>query len=290
MEDWITHKDPHVLLPNTLINEILNSSGKIKEQIVSVYELLSKARKVIRSKFLEKNLLRKFENTGSAKADICGIDGACVIDSLLTVDVVCIAAVCIGGEASAKGMPTLTKEPDFDSLVLCSKHDIYTSSVAMTIMAMKEIMLGYKASYNVFLFDGSAHTPFANVAKGLNSIKNLKNMEIAKTILDKYDAFRSDFREILCGSDEDKIYAFVSKYVATNLLSKITGNSFDIDDRSLATIALDPDEYMILPRPKQERRRKINLPDGSLDDYEDDLSKVVSLYFKPKHKIPARKN
>lgn len=278
-------------LPQSLIDEILKQSDKIRNEIESIHEQLAKIKEYAREKLRELGLLKTFEGSSLAPTNTCGIDGSYVIESLLSIDVVCAAAVGVDGQPPRGKAPIIWNEPHHDFSMLCLPHSGYNSIFARSIMAMKEIKLAANAPHDVVLLDGSAFAPVAAVASGMEHLENLIDTDAFSLAMDEYSIFRKAFRQIVSGTEADNhIHAFITKYVTSKFLArKLLNEDLDIDDRAFSTIILKENEYIVMPQLKVTGSHIIKTPIGESDSYDEVLSNIRIVYYRPKRELPVMK-
>jgi hypothetical protein len=277
------------LLPQTLIDDILKNSGIIHKEIQSIISTLKDFKSRAREELKALGVLKKFEGSSLKPANVCGIDGSYVVESLLSVDVICTTAVGIEGFPPPGNQPHKWTEPHHDFLLFCAPHSETNSSLARAIMALKEIKLATSAPHEVVLLDGSAFTPLANLSVGAKYFKDLPSTEIYEQIISDYLHFRKAIREILSGDSNDHIYAFITKYVTTKALSKRLEIALSIDDRALTTFLLEENEYIYFRPTLATGAVQIELVEGQADKFGDLVSGVCIIYYKPKRELPAIK-
>ena len=278
-------------LPQSLIDDILKHSDKIRDEIESVHEHLAEIKDHAREKLAELGLLKTFEDSGLKPANTCGIDGSYVIESLLSIDVVCAAAVGIEGQPPYGKSPVIWDKPHHDISLICLPHSELNSTVARSIMVMKEINLAANAPHDVVLLDGSAFTPVAAVASVMKYLDRLIHTDAFSLVMDEYSTFRKAFRKVILRTeDDDHIYAFMAKYVTSKLLTKKLLNAdLDIDDRAFSTIILKENEYIVMPQFKVPGGHIVKTPTGESDPYDEVLSSIRTVYYRPGKELPAMK-
>lgn len=276
-------------LPRDLVNEILKNSEKIRSNLEEIYLSLIQTKTEIRDKLNAAGKIREFKGSVLKPQHICGIDGSYVIDSLLSIDVICVAAVGVEGQPLSGHTPLLWKEPQHSTEVFCVPHDERTSILARALMTMKEINMTQKAPHDLILVDGSGSTPLAAVASGINEIERWKHHEVFTLLLEEYFYFRSNYKKALNNTDQSKIIAFLPKYVTTKAIQQSLEVDIDIDDRTLSTLILEEGEFIIIDTSKTAGGHQIVLPDGKTDYFNEDLAQIVSIYFRPRNELPALK-
>lgn len=238
---------------------------------------------------LKENIIKKFNGSSMVPQSISGVDGTYVVESLLSIDVICAAAVGVEGLLPSGGGISYWNEPHHSVSIFCESHTKSLSAVAKAIMTVKEIEIASKAPHSVVLIDGSAFTPLASVASGISSaMENLeKNSSVFQYLVQEFKYFIKSYKEILSNDTDEKIYAFVPKYVTTNYLAQKFQIKIKVDDRSLATRILRPGEFFLI---KQKNTGNVMDPEtGEVFSMDEALSNVVTVYFRPTEELPAIK-
>ncbi|MEM0331177.1 MAG: DNA double-strand break repair nuclease NurA, partial [Archaeoglobaceae archaeon] len=234
---------------------------------------------------------KKFEGSCISMKHVCGVDGSYIVESLLSIDVICSTAVAVEGFFPPGKEPCLWNEPHHSFIFLCSHHTEGISNVARSLMSMKEVDLAVNSPHSVVLLDGSAYTPFVMVSSGSSYL--YQNVDVTDEIrilfVEAFRKFIEQYNETISNSNPGKIYAYISKYVSTKFLSDKFNLNKKIDDRTFATKILEEGEFMIL-EPGGVFSGRIQEPEtGNLIDYSEFLSNIRTIFFRPKTELPAIK-
>lgn len=277
------------ILPQTLLDDILSKSGIIHKEIELILSQLKDLKLQVREELEAVGILGIFKGSSLKPANVCGIDGSYVVESLLSIDLVCATAVGIEGFPPPGNQPLKWTEPHHDFMLFCSPHRENNSSVARAIMTLKEIKLASTAPHEVVLLDGSAFTPIANLLVGSRYFKDISSSEIYKQIIDDYMQFRETLQKMISVDGDGKIYAFITKYVTTRYLSKKLQIDLPIDDRALTTFLLEENEYIFLKPKLKTGATQIEVIEGEVDNFDVLLDNICTVYYKPKRELPTIK-
>lgn len=283
--------DDEFFLPQALLDEVLQKADYIESYLNSSLESVKEVAQEIRDSLAKDGYIRKFDGSCIFSRNVCGVDGSYVVESLLSMDVICSAAVAVEGFAPSDDHSSLWTEPHHDFAFLCTNHYEGISNIAESIMLMKEVNLAVKSPHSVVLIDGSAFTPFATVSSGVSYLLRNKTLsqEIYREFIFGFRRFKENYFITITNSDPEKIYCYISKYVASKVLSEKFNLRRKIDDRTLATNILKEGEFLIL---KEWATSSGNIQDpetGELIDASKYFENIVTIFFRPRNELPALK-
>ena len=232
-------------LPAALVEEILAKNTKIGGTILTAINDVLKNKTKIRNWLDSKDIIRSDDKLEDVDIPTtCGIDGAYVLEHMLSVSVVACAAVAVEGftpPSEKKHWPL-----KYESFVDVEGHDPQLSSVVRGLMKIKEAKLAIAAPHDVVLLDGSVTSNIIHMNQAISIAKEDSSKTVAGILLEEYGDFLKWFKIIL-DSDGDKIWASLPKYTTRDeigsLYDKDNGWPQRQDDRSVLTAILKPGEY-----------------------------------------------
>jgi hypothetical protein len=286
-------------LPAALVEEMLQNSEKLGEDIFKNFIAIKNQREIIRKKLKEINILRRiFDLNIPHRPTVCGVDGAYAIEKLLSNDMVAIAAVSVEG-LTPPCENRYWEAPYHSIITKAIRHDESTTMIGRAIMIMLEYELAIKAPHEVVLLDGSFTTPLIYLNQAINKLKKNEH-PLKQELIERLEDVLNYYYEALVSQKTDKIYSAVPKYSVKREIGRILENeitniwSLDIDDRALMTQVLEPGEYVVpldIEEPNSKWHLDLSKEDNKLEDITNKvfsaLYNIKVLYFKPRSWTPA---
>lgn len=283
-------------LPAALVEEMLAKSKKVGDSISTAINGIRSNKTKIRSWLESEGLIGKdVELSHVDTPTTCGIDGAYVLERLLSVTVVACAAVAVEGitpPSEKRHWPL-----KYESFMDVGGHDPELNSVARGLMKIKEAKLAAVAPHDVVLLDGSITSNIIHMNQALSSVrKNDSSKIVENALLDEYADFLRWFKIIL-DSDGVRVWASLPKYTTRSEIGYMYdpngGWPQKQDDRSAFTTILKPGEYT-KPQLITREDDSWHLPTTPIDGIRqlqdmclESIEKQRVLYYKPFDFTPA---
>lgn len=280
-------------LPEALVEEMLEKSNQIGEEILSMFKELKEKKKEIREQLQKSGILKSDRELEFPQPPTtCGVDGSYAIEKLMAMDLVGCAAVAVEGLTP----PFETRhweEPKHLTFMSHEKRDDDIPSIVRGIMIQMELELAVNAPHDIVMLDGSFTTPIIYMNQAANKAK-AKNTNISKELIKRFESFLIAYKTVLEASKSDKIWVSLPKYTTRQELGKSLGWAFQYDDRALMTFILYAGEYTVpipLEKPSTPWHLAIPEDDLNLEKFEKDIASLIEkirvVYYKPHAWMPA---
>ncbi len=280
-------------LPEALVEEMLEKSNQIGEEILSMFKELKEKKKQIREQLQRSGILKNDRELEFPQPPTtCGVDGSYAIEKLMAMDLVGCAAVAVEGLTP----PFETRhweEPKHLTFMSHEKRDDDTPSIVRGIMIQMELELAVNAPHDIVMLDGSFTTPIIYMNQAVNKAK-IKNTRLSEELIKRFASFLTAYKTVLEASKSNKIWVSLPKYTTRQELGKSLGWASRYDDRALMTFILSAGEYTA-PIPLEKTAQKWHLAlledDQKLDKVVNEitslLEKIHVVYYKPHSWMPA---
>lgn len=280
-------------LPEALVEEMLEKSNQIGEEILLMFKELKEKKKEIREQLQKSGMLKNDRELEFPQPPTtCGVDGSYAIEKLMAMDLVGCAAVAVEGLTP----PFETRHweaPKHLTFMAHEKRDDDTPSIVRGIMIQMELELAVNAPHDIVMLDGSFTTPIIYMNQAVSKAKE-KNTDISEELIKRFESFLMAYRTILEASNSDKIWVSLPKYTTRQELGKSLGWASHYDDRALMTFILSAGEYTT-PIPLEKPIGKWHLAsskddqklDRVIDEITSLLEKIHVVYYKPHSWMPA---
>ncbi|HBT48681.1 MAG: NurA domain [Caldanaerobacter subterraneus] len=280
-------------LPEALVEEMLEKSNQIGEEILLMFKELKEKKKEIREQLQKSGMLKNDRELEFPQPPTtCGVDGSYAIEKLMAMDLVGCAAVAVEGLTP----PFETRHweaPKHLTFMAHEKRDDDTPSIVRGIMIQMELELAVNAPHDIVMLDGSFTTPIIYMNQAVSKAKE-KNTDISEELIKRFESFLMAYRTILEASKSDKIWVSLPKYTTRQELGKSLGWASHYDDRALMTFILSAGEYTT-PIPLEKPIEKWHLAspkdnqklDRVIDEITSLLEKIHVVYYKPHSWMPA---
>ena len=229
-------------LPDALVRDLLSQATPIAEKVSSNLNALRSARAIIRDRIRSENLIgRKADLEVTREPSVVGIDGSYQSHRLTAVDLCAAAAVAV--EGTSKEARRYWEEPYHRIWVESLEHSKSATNTLRGVMISMELDLASEAPHDLVLLDGSFVVLLIYLNQGLNSFESAP-VSLRDEFLRKWndDRILQRFLELIVS---DRTVA-VPKYSGRNELKfSLQGSEVpETDAKTLATLILDPDEYI----------------------------------------------
>lgn len=282
-----------LLLPESLVGEMLKNTENIYEDISSDFKKIYDNKTENRRKLQDMGMMKKDSETITILTNptSVGIDGSYDSNKLLYSDLVAIAAVSVEG-LTPPSEEKHWEKPHHLSEVFSLKHNSNTTIVAKAIMMTFELELACKSPHDVVFLDGSLTTYFICFNQALNKLREA-DKKLSDFFKHRIDKCFTHYKEVLSSPKTDKIFVGVPKYTTKNEVAKRISLP-DFEDRGLLTSILKSGELTPpIPLQKEEGQEwhLKNFEKQSLNEVVDEIIGFINqlnvIYYKPNDFSPA---
>ena len=222
----------------------------------------------------------------------CGIDGAYVIERLLSASIVACAAVAVEGftpPSADKHWPL-----KYDSMIKVETHDPSVDTMTRGLMRMMETAVAVRAPHSVILLDGSVTSHVIHMNQAMSKAYDAdKSRFVGKMLKDRYEQSLVDFKKMLRGADS-KLWASLAKFTTRSEIGhQYSSNGWPEkqDDRSVMTAVLKPGEFTrptLITTSSDTWHLKVEGDvEGIIGEITSMMDKHLVFYYKPKDYSPA---
>jgi len=230
-------------LPDALVRDLLAQATPVAERVSTHLNRLQQARGSIRQHVQSKGLVaRKADLDVPREPSVVGVDGSYQVHRLTALDLCAAAAVAV--EGTAKEARRYWQEPYHRMWVNSFEHSKNATNTLRGLMITMELELAAEAPHDLVLLDGSFIVLLIYLNQGLTSFG-----ETPALLREEFQRRWDDQRVLdrfLALIQSDRTVA-VPKYSGRNELGDFLRDNDlpDTDGKTLATVILEPDEYII---------------------------------------------
>ena len=232
-------------LPDALVRDLLAQASPVAERMSTHLNRLQQARGPIRQHIQSQGFIkRKADLDVPREPSVVGIDGSYQVHRLTALDLCAAAAVAV--EGTAKEARRHWHEPYHRMWVNSFEHSKNATNALRGLMISMELELAAEAPHDLVLLDGSFIVLLIYLNQGLSSFQEapaLLREEFQRRwkdhkILDRFLTLLQSNRTVA-----------VPKYSGRNELGNFLDtadlpNLPNTDGKTLATVILEPDEYI----------------------------------------------
>lgn len=234
-------------LPQALVEELVAKSDKLGEVVVRSLQHVNELRESIRNRLEDERLLQRLEDLPRVEEPTtCGVDGACIVESLLGYDIV--AAVGLATEGlTPPSEQRFWSDPHFYSFINIEPHRQENRSYARALMITYELEQATKAPHDVVFLDGSFTTPITALHQALSQDgleHQREDNNLPSQLTERASEAVINYCNILTMDYSGHLFVGVPKYTTKRELSEYLGLSQQLDDRALCTLILKPGEFV----------------------------------------------
>ncbi len=230
-------------LPDALVRDLLAQAIPVAERVSVHLSRLREARGSIRQRIQSQGLIaRKADLDVTREPSVVGIDGSYQVHRLTALDLCAAAAVAV--EGTSKEARRHWQEPYHRMWVNSFEHSKNATNTIRGLMISMELELASEAPHDLVLLDGSFIVLLIYLNQGLTSFRaapillreEFQRRWSEKRILDLFLALIESDRTVA-----------VPKYSGRNELENFLreSNLPETDGKTLATVILEPDEYIV---------------------------------------------
>lgn len=229
-------------LPDALVRDLLTEASPLAERVSDHLGKIRISRDALRQAVNSSDLIkRKADLDVTREPSVVGIDGSYQVHRLTALDLCAAAAVAV--EGTSKEARRYWQEPHHRVWVNSFEHSKNATNTLRGLMIAMELDLAHEAPHDLVLLDGSFIVLLIYLNQGLTSFG-----EAPAALRDEFE-FRWTNQRILDRYldllQSDRSVA-MPKYSARNELRSFvqTVDSPVTDGKTLATVILEPDEYI----------------------------------------------
>jgi hypothetical protein len=298
MPEALLSPAPFADLPSALVDEVLQRTGAVGEQLLKSFEHVRTERKTLRESLRQSGLLlRDGDIEYPPIPSTCGIDGSYAVERLLATDLSAAAAVAVEG-LTPPSEKRFWEQPRHQVTVEAETHNEASGGILRGIMITMELMLATKAPHEIVFLDGSMVTPVIYLNQALARAAENPSLKCTKTIRERAISGLADYLEILKSRRADKCFVFSPKYSTNREIGRQLAWPDSYDDRGMLTMLLEPGEFtsaVSLQKPQSPWHISTTaIPSGEkakADELESEitaeLDSVAVVYYKPHVWLPA---
>jgi len=244
----MTNESYQELQQQSLTENFISRFPDIMKYVKSIEESINKDRLQMRTKLLQKNLLKKdntlFEKYPDLEKQFCdcsAIDGSSVTDQYEIGDIIACCAVRLN-------YSNMTSIGDQRKFLCFVPHYSVNRAICTAIMFRDEVNLAANSNTGLVMLDGSLFTPIIALNFGITQSKGL-NTEATVYLEDRIYNFFLNYKKIF--EDRDRIYVACLKGTERKDISNLMSWYHNCNELWLMDKVLLPGEYIqpsILPR------------------------------------------
>lgn len=290
---------PFVELPAALVDEILEQTDNIADQLLGRFVEIKNDRKSLRDKLLQSGLVIQESSLGYPPLPTtCGADGSYAIERLLAMDLVAAAAVAVEGLAPPSEK-RWWEQPHHRSFIATEPHMEDTATILRAVMLGQELCLATAAPHDMVMIDGTITLPIIYFNQAISKApQTLDKLKTSNRLLDDCLKYLQAYHNILTSIRSDKQFVSLPKYSTRNEIGIRFNWPEGYDDRGMLTFLLDPGELVRphkLMQPDQAWHINTrNIPNEVQSEAKELVDEIVStleqvhvFYYKPQHWLPA---
>lgn len=230
--------DNYAYLPDELLEEILDGTGEVANDVKVSYERLVQQQQAMRDSLLNHGRILKVADLEPVRSpSVAAVDGGLAIEKSIGADTVLVAAV--GVEGLVREDQRRWNGVQYNHWQRVLPHSGDASRFAFGVMGSLELQIATQAPHDVVIMDGLHLNPII----ALNNMLSLNEPDLTPLMADilrKYDVTNS----LLDLFQRPSLIA-MAKYDSSRELSDYWFPTSDVklDDRTLMTILLNPGEY-----------------------------------------------
>lgn len=233
---------PFADLPAALVDEILDKTSDIAQELLISFHEVKDEREASRAKLADSGLVLTESSLGySLPPTTCAADGSYAIERLLATDLAAAAAVAVEGLA-----PPSEKRhwelPRHKSFVAAEPHHENTATVLRAVMLGEELRLMTEAPHDLIMLDGTFTLPAIYFNQALSEAPRVTKLHCAQEFLGNCSVYLEAYLTALRSERSDKHFVALPKYSTRREIGAELGWPESYDDRGMLTMLLNPGE------------------------------------------------
>ena len=290
-------------LPKSLVDEVLDRTKGIGQELLQSFERLRQEREEWRSRLADTGIVKRDSSLPRVQSPTtCGVDGSYAVERLLATDLVVAGAVAVEGltpPSEKRHWP----DPRHFVHVETEAHNPDTGSILRAGMMGMELVLAHNAPHELVMLDGSFTTPVIYFNQGFSKSKEYPNLKTVKEYLvERIKSFLDAYQKVLSAERNDKQWVAVPKYTSNREIGKKMNWPASHDDRGLLSSLLEAGEYTsptALHQPSQPWHLDTSVAENFVDASDRNeidelvyqviqaLSSIYVTYYRPHDYMPA---
>ena len=231
-------------LPKSLVDEVLERTKGIGQELLRSFEELRSKREVWRKQLIDSGMVKHDSSLPVAQSPTtCGVDGSYAVERLLATDLVVAGAVAVEG-LTPPSEKRFWPEPNHFVHIETEAHNPDTSTILRAGMIGMELVLAQQAPHELVLLDGSLTTPVIYFNQGFSKARECLHLKIVKEYLvNEIQSFLEAYHCLLDPPRNDRQWVAIPKYTSRREIGEKLGWPDSHDDRGLLSSILGPGEY-----------------------------------------------
>ena len=256
-------------LPKSLVDEVLNRTKGIGQELLQTFEELRGKREEWRRQLIDSGIVKRDSSLPRVQSPTtCGVDGSYAVERLLATDLAVAGAVAVEG-LTPPSEKRYWPDPCHFVHVETEAHNPDTGSILRAGMIGMELILARNAPHELVLLDGSFTTPVIYFNQGFSKAKEYPNLKTVKEFLvEKIKPFLDAYHYILSAPRSDRQWIAVPKYTTNREIGRRFNWPDAHDDRGLLSSVLEAGEYTfptLLHQPAQPWHLNTSVTDAFSD-------------------------
>ncbi len=294
---------PFVDLPAALVDEVLDQTSTVAQELLASFQEVREDREVLRAKLAESGLVISESSLGYPPLPTtCATDGSYAIERLLTTDLAAAAAVAVEG-LTPPSEKRHWEFPRHKSFVSSEPHVEDTATVLRAVMLGEELCLITNAPHDLLMLDGTFTLPIIYFNQALNKAPDVKQLSCAREFLENCPTYLEAYLTTLRSERSDKHFVALPKYSTRREVGRELGWPESYDDRGMLTMLLNPGELTrphLLEHPRDSEgnltwhlntRRLPGEVERQASELADEIVSALGplrvFYYKPQDWLPA---
>ncbi|MEM1967532.1 MAG: DNA double-strand break repair nuclease NurA [Nitrososphaerota archaeon] len=241
-------------LPSVLVEEMVRKSREVGESLAQSLGEIHQRRNEFREELERKGLLEHESSLGVAvPPTTCAVDGAYVVERLLSVDLTAMSAVALEGLTPPRE-ERYWERPYHSFFMWVEPHHVDTPRVLRAVMLGNEVRLAAKAPHRLVFLDGSLALLVIYFTQVFLRAPAIQDLDCSKTFFRECCDYLRDYLTILYAERTDRQFAGVVKYTVRREIAKMMRQLPNCDDRGILTLILKAGE-LTRPQPLEHDRR-----------------------------------
>ena len=297
------NQHPFEELPGALVEEVLDRTSDVSQQLLESFENIRKNRSDLRSALKDSGLVITEASLGAVPLPTtCATDGSYAIERMLTKDLAAAAAVAVEG-LTPPSEKRHWDQPRHKSFITLEPHHQDTATVLRAVMMGEELLLATNAPHDLLMLDGTFTLPIIYFNQAIGKVRSAPSMASSQEFLGNCVAYLSAYFTTLQSERSDRYFVAFPKYSTRREIGTQLDWPDSSDDRGMLTMLLDPGE-ITKPTPLAHPRDQegnitwhLNtelLPEEIRDTATAIATKAIAalkslqvLYYKPQSWLPA---
>lgn len=232
------------MLPQAMVDELLAKGEGLSANLLKSIQDVSDKREDLRKQLNDSGLLLRDNDLPSVlPPTTCGVDGASILERLMSIDLIACAAVAIEG-LTPPSEKRHWEDVRHRTFIHNEMHNPDSGIVMAGIMWQMELDLAANAPHNIVFIDGSLTGPIIKMNAAVNKAEEqLGTTKLGEQIVTGFNAFLKNYHSVVCSDRTTQFWVGMPKYTSKRELGNLLNWSDKFDDRSLLTSILESGEF-----------------------------------------------